>query len=332
MHNSEQGAAVSFKRDDASKKVFTELPFTRLLKTDCIGCHSDSGSETIITIGATRIPIVYNFLEPTYPPDGSSSSSLAGGNFYWVAQQDGDRYGHNVYGISEPDLLLGGDVPAPGGTVTEECAICHRTLATEETGCNGCHVPRHHTLGNNVVSGKDEGWYRFLGLFAPGRDELDLPSSGVSGIEDPKWEQAPSATSHNTYQGSTVPYTADLNTKSISQFCSGCHGLYHNETADNSVWIRHPVEVSIPNSGEFTDFNDYNPLVPVAKQDPTEADVNSPSIDLGSDMVSCLSCHRAHGSPYPAMLRWAYRAWPGIDPYTGQDAVNGCVVCHTTKD
>jgi hypothetical protein len=32
------------------------------------------------------------------------------------------------------------------------------------------------------------------------------------------------------------------------------------------------------------------------------------------------------------MLRWAYRAWPGIDPYTGQVAINGCAVCHTSKD
>jgi hypothetical protein len=300
------------------------------LKTNCVGCHSHSGGETITTIGETKIPIVYNFIEPTYPPDGSSSSALAGGNFYWVAQLGGDRYGHNIFGISEQDLLLGGTVPAPGGTVSSECATCHRTLATEETGCNGCHVPFHHAAGNNTVIGEEEGWYRFLGLIVKGENTLDPPPDGVSGIEDLNWEQAPSATSHNTYQGATIPYEANLNTRSISQKCAGCHGLFHSEAG--AVWIRHPVDLSIPDSGEFTGFTTYNPLVPVARQNPSEESANSSTINLGSDVVSCISCHRAHGSPYPAMLRWAYRAWPGVDPYTGEAALNGCGVCHTSKD
>jgi hypothetical protein len=32
------------------------------------------------------------------------------------------------------------------------------------------------------------------------------------------------------------------------------------------------------------------------------------------------------------MLRWGYRDWPGTDSHTQQPSVNGCAVCHTSKD
>ena len=332
MHNSEEGLPVAFSLDSSNEPVITNMPFKRLLKTDCIGCHSQASSDTIVTMGDTRIPIVFNMLKPTYPPDGSPSSTLAGGNFYWVSQ-GGDQFGHNVYGISNQDLRLGGAIPAPGGddAGTDPCATCHRTLATEETGCNGCHVPHHHTNGSSIVTGSEEGWYRFLGSVMQGGDTDQPPTEGVVGIEAPDWEQSPLANQHNVYQGKPGPYSSFLDSGSIDQKCTGCHGLFHNETVANSTWIRHPVDMVIPDSGEFTGFTTYNPLVPVTRQNVKPEDAGFSVITRGSDMVSCISCHRAHGSPYPAMLRWAYRAWPGVDPYTGQQAVNGCTVCHTSK-
>jgi hypothetical protein len=331
MHNSQQGAAVAFTRDASGQQILTEMPFNKLLKTDCVGCHSDPGSETIVTIGQARTPIVFNMVEPVYPPDGSSSSTLAGGNFYWAAQDD--QFGHNIHGISEPDARLGGGVLAPGGDIgADACATCHRTLATELTGCNGCHVPLHHATGNNEVAGREEGWYRFLGSVMQRDADFGPTPDGVVGIEDPDWEQKPSATLHNTYQGAVGPTVSYLDTGSISQKCAGCHGLFHSETASNSVWIRHPVDLTIPDTGEFSAFTTYDPLVPVARQNVNIADANFSSISHGSDLVSCISCHRPHGSPYPAMLRWAYRSWPGDDPYTGAPTVSGCAVCHTSKD
>jgi len=48
--------------------------------------------------------------------------------------------------------------------------------------------------------------------------------------------------------------------------------------------------------------------------------------------VTCISCHRPHGSPYPDMLRWDY----ANDCNTGNaDTATepcGCYSCHTTKD
>ena len=331
MHNSEQGAAVAFTRDSSGQQVLSATPFSKLLKTDCLGCHTHPGAETIVDMGEASVPVVLNLTEPTYPPDGSATSTLAGGNFHWLVG-NGDPYGHNVYGIANEDLRFP-PTQAPGGIVrTGECTTCHGTLAVAGSGCLGCHVPQHHADSSEVVTGMDQGWYRFLGSVMQ-RDEQEGPTpEGVVGIEDADWEQSPLTTKHNAYQGFTGPYASYLESGSISQKCAGCHGQFHSETTANSTWIRHPVEVAIPDAGEFANFSDYNPLVPVARQSLTADDVGFSAINRGSDLVSCISCHRAHGSPYPAMLRWGYRDWPGIDAHTQQPAVNGCAVCHTSKD
>lgn len=331
MHNSQQGSLVAFTRDASGRAVLREQAFGMLLKTDCLGCHSHAGPETIVTLGESRVPIVLNLTEPAYPPDGTSSSVLAGGNFHWLVRE-GDPYGHNVHGIFGEDPRFSGGL-APGGTPRAgDCATCHKTLATPQGGCNGCHVAQHHAAGGGVVAAREEGWYRFLGsvMLRDGRPEAT--AEGVAGIEDPDWEQNPLPNRHNTYQGSTAGSSSYLDTGSINQKCAGCHGRFHSETQASSVWIRHPVDAVIPDAGEFTGFTTYNPLVPVARRHATGEDANFSNINRGSDLVSCISCHRPHGSPYPAMLRWNYRAWPGIDSHTGQPALNGCAVCHTAKD
>jgi len=331
MHNSEQGTLVAFTRDSFGQQVFSEQPFANLLKTDCLGCHSHAGAETIIDMEETPVPVVLNLIEPTYPPDGSSTSALAGGNFHWLIKS-GDAYGHNVYGIAGEDFRFP-PTQAPGSiSRTGECTNCHGTLSTAESGCNSCHVPLHHADSSDLLAGKKKGWYRFLGSVML-RDTLpEPPPEGVVGIEAPDWEQSPLAGRHNTYQGKSGPYGSYLESGAIDQKCAGCHGQFHNETISDSTWIRHPVDVAIPNSGEFTSFTTYNPLVPVARQNVNPEDAGFSVINRGSDMVSCISCHRAHGSPYPAMLRWGYRDWPGIDSHTLQPAVNGCAFCHTSKN
>lgn len=331
MHNSQQGLPMAYTFDSTGAKVVSDEPLKNLLKTDCVGCHSDTGAETIVDLIDVTVPIVLNFTEPTYPPDGSTTSVLAGGNFHWMIG-GGDAYGHNVNGISSPDLRFPVD-QAPGGVPRgAECVNCHGTLATAQSSCEGCHVPFHHlnTRGSSV-SGQEQGWYRFLGSVMQRDDQIGPPPEGVAGIEAVDWEQNPLPTQHNTYQGDAGPYTSYLNSGAIDQKCVGCHGTFHTETVVSATWVRHPVDVAIPDAGEFTGLSTYDPLVPVARQNVSLSDLNFSSVNRGSDMVSCISCHRAHGSPYPAMLRWGYRDWPGEDSHTLQPAYNGCAVCHTSK-
>ena len=252
MHNSQEGKPVAFVLNGSGQQVLQSQTFPNLLKTDCLGCHSSVGAETVVDMGGSKAPIVFNIAEPTYPPDGSSTSTLAGGNFHWLVT-NGDPYGHNVYGLAGVDTRFPDTQPAPGGaTRTGDCVNCHYTLATAASGCEGCHVAMHHSdSAAKVVSGKDQGWYRLLGSVME-NDGTKLPTAdGVEGIEDPNWEQNPLTNQHNVYQGSTVPYTGYLESLTIDQKCRGCHGTFHDQTIADSTWIRHPVDYAIPDSGRI---------------------------------------------------------------------------------
>jgi hypothetical protein len=315
MHNSQDGSIIN-----------ADGPVEKLLKDDCVGCHSSSGSDTIVVSDGNNIPIVFNTSVPTNP--------LAGGNFYWVqAGGFGDAYGHNVYGISDADATLSA-APASTGCINS----CHTSLALadEGNGCEGCHNNvLHH--GTDPTPGDPEnaasGWYRFLS--APSGHDF-LGGAPVVGIEDPNWEQNADADHHNIYYKGTGSDTETP--ESMGKFCAGCHVLFHSPgtTSDlwgidngggSNPWLRHPADYAIPNDGEYAAIigSDYDPVVPVGKS--LTGTVNK--VELG-DTVMCLSCHRAHGSPYPDMLRWDKSLMS--TKTTGAGAGTGCFKCHSAKD
>ncbi|OEU76637.1 MAG: hypothetical protein BA864_13065 [Desulfuromonadales bacterium C00003093] len=332
IHNSQNGQPMTFNASG---------PMPTLLRANCVGCHTNSSTaDTIVMLGDSRLPIVYNTIEPDYPPTGTNSSALAGGNFYWVAEQ-GDEFGHNVFGISGTDSKL---TKAPGGGFEGSCAKCHNTLASAEagSGCEGCHLPQHHKNdGQAGPAGQEDGWYRFLGS-AMARDLNDIAPGdqpGVMGLEDPNWEQDPSSTQHNVYKGTDVIYSEAFyaNHNSIGEFCQGCHYDFHRlmntNCADLSgAWIRHPSDVILPDDAalEYVGYTTYNPLAPVAKQ--TLSDTPSDAVVAGEDVVTCISCHRPHGSPYPDMLRWDYLNDCTASVPDSNANPCGCFACHTTKD
>ena len=320
MHNYQNGELVS-----------PSGPRSYLLKDSCAGCHTNpNGGETIVTIGVTRIPIVNNGVEPL--------QSLAGGNFYWV-KVGGDRKGHNclsIPGISSDQTLT--QAPGkPSSASGPSCANCHDQIS----GCESCHDPKHHADDSGPVVGESGGWYRYLNS-----SEHGSSTTGVKGIEDDDWEYTVSATDHNEYNGCDNPYGNEDN--SMSNYCAGCHqqfhGLSYTDTDGNviydgqSPWFRHPTHLPLPNdpSKEYYYYNNpggtgpgsYNPLVPVARDPTALSSMTGPSATVtpGSDQVMCLSCHRAHASPYDHLLRWDYKGWP----QNGQS--NGCLVCHTAKN
>ncbi len=296
-----------------------ELPQPHLIAITgsdyCKACHTNSSDgNTIKLLGGTiRIPVVYN---SSVAPD----KPLAGGNFYWMVHNDDDTLGHNVWDISSPDANLN-EAPGIAG-IAPGCLVgCHVSLATDpvdspldKNGCQGCHVyPSHH--GKNAP-------YRFLTGHVG-------PNYYAEGIEDPDWEQNPTQTNHNWYKGTTERYLtgAGLSNHSVSAFCAGCHGDFHDDMGgeSGSSWLRHPSDVLLPMDGEYGDYDPittYSNDAPVAYLDP-----GSP--DRDSAVVMCLSCHRPHGSPYPDMLRWDYAEQKaGGGGATG----TGCFRCHTQKD
>ncbi|MBA2849205.1 hypothetical protein G4V39_00410 [Thermosulfuriphilus ammonigenes] len=326
MHNSQGGSLVSSSVN----------PY--LLNDDCVGCHT--GTNT----AGGKIPKVY---DPTGPVYGNNT--LAGGNFYWVLQ-DATK-GHNCLSIpgmsADPNLNDAPGHHGPGSPVncsvchswnvyppgaSGDCASCHSRISS----CESCHKPAHHADDSATVVGESGGWYRFL-VSSNHPDSL----LGVKGIEDPDWEFTVSPSDHNEYNGCANADGRPDN--SISHFCGGCHGYFHgtHNSADGngqSPWLRHPSSIPLPSSGEYALYNTqdgvtvgpYNPLAPVARNPATLSGMSGPTsvVTPGSDQVMCLSCHRAHGSPYPDMLRWDYSSCSsGV-----ANSQCGCFVCHTTKD
>lgn len=338
MHNSQDGSSVEgfapFEPGDTANRT--------LLVTTCVGCHT--GTNT----GTNTIPYVYSTSVPTF-----GGNTLAGGNFYWVAQggAENDTKGHNVLGIASQDNNITAAEAAPGGSLSGCSVSCHKTLAAElsgeaatiaawygwKNGCQGCHMIAmnditawHHAddgAGTKYVDSAAKGWFRFLGGHYSGM------TKGVKGIEHEKWNYGATASSHNEYLGvhdidGGIGFALGYTT---TAFCTGCHGLFHNVQKSGGNWIRHPSDAVIPDSGEYASISTtYDVNVPVARPSGfswTGGPIGT--VAAGTDMVMCLSCHVAHGSPYDDLLRWDYNTMKAGGG--GADGT-GCFVCHTGKD
>jgi predicted CXXCH cytochrome family protein len=266
------------------------------------------------------------------------TSYLAGGNFWWVKEGLGgdDTKGHNIFSGEPDDNLISAPMNAVG---CEGGGLCHQNLHEEvffgvtRQGCTKCHMVTSgsgaygHTTGYHhaddsetvvgTLTGDTDGFFRYLVGHMAGEGH------GVCGIEDPDWEATPSESVHNEYLGFSGTKTSPGNLSALGHtmtgFCCGCHGYKHEAQAvPDGNWIRHPSGAILCPDGidgcELASYSTYNPQNPVSRPDLSGglSDIVAPD----TDMVMCLSCHRAHGSPYPKKLRW--------------HTLSGCDDCHTT--
>jgi hypothetical protein len=351
MHNSQNGSAMAYDFDGVSFTK-TSTPKGSLLIYSCLGCHSATDGTTWKD-PFTKAPIVFNTSPPQYGASsdgGTTYQGLAGGNFYWVKTDD--VKGHNIFADNPDDNLS--TAPGTWGFGTCGTNSCHANMSGTVSGCtstdlNGrqgctkCHLfvgadgltrfnGYHHAndgTGTKYVDTRDKGWYRFVSTHG-----VMGYTSGVKGIEDEDWQKTSSATDHNEYFGNITDMrgTSQLmvsGNNTTTAFCCGCHGMFHHEddtAVGASPWFMHPSDFALT-AGEYAAYTTYDPLVPVARPSGFNW-AGGPSSKVSGtdgDMVMCLSCHRAHGSPYFKMLRWDYKGWPG------NGGTNGCNVCHTTK-
>ncbi|MBU1640151.1 MAG: hypothetical protein KKG53_06675 [Proteobacteria bacterium] len=325
-------------------------PNLYLTKGSCVGCHAMGTANKIELLGSTPVPQVLHV-------DGSGD--LAGGNFAYLLGNKGsgasDAKGHNVIDFNNADEALYGP---PGGIVQTGHSDGYNVNDGNLTcsGTNGCHGYRYASLPlisgvatlsgahHNNVDGKCDvatnpaNSYRFL--------------TGVKGYENQtdKWQNV-SSSSHNEYFGQVTPVQLGCSgsashchnigisppDNTMSQFCATCHGNFHTlstSTSDGigssftSPFIRHPTDVALPASGEYASYTSYNIDAPVART--LVPDAASSAVTPGSDVVMCLSCHAAHATDFPDMLKWDYDLMKANDPSSPSNS--GCFVCHTTKD
>jgi hypothetical protein len=320
MHYSQNGTRLSSWGSSG--------PYTWLNTNSCLGCHTSTSGNTIIELGGSRIPIVFN-------TGGYPSEPLAGGNFYKpsLGGSENDKYGHNVEGISNADNNL---VYVPGKHFggndqlsISDCYDCHSMgfdpgypgipFTIARTGdvliCRDCHTQvKHHANDSATIVDGTGGWYRFIYY--------------VKGIEDSDWEKTVSPTDHNEYQGET----SANDSISVSDAGCGCHGDFHalrnpSGVGSSSPWLKHPADIALPNSGEYSAYTTYNPVAPVARPDLSGYSGPSETVTPGTDQVMCLSCHRSHGSDQLDILRWDYSTM-----VAGGGGSGGCFTCHTQKN
>ncbi len=345
MHASQNGSSGGIAFGGSS------LPQPALLRGDCLGCHGMGTANKIVTIGGSEIPQVLH----TDP-----SGDLAGGNFAYITgaksrvTADGNSAGHNVIdlGVGYKESVL---QYAPGVFI-----IGHSTVITKDritcAGYVGCHGRRineggktgipmlkgaHHNnvdgiCNTNPATAVAANSYRFL--------------VGVKGLEITgtyKYQNY-NANNHNEYFGQTAPlelnwdctatscHTGGMSgpayspNGSISVFCGTCHGLFHDKSemgGGSSPFTRHPTDVTLPNSGEYTAYTAYSTEAPVART--TVPGSISPIVTPSGntdDIVMCLSCHGAHATPYADILKWDYTTM-----IAGGGGSGGCFTCHTQK-
>jgi cytochrome c1 len=289
MHNSQGGTNMTSGSSAAQDYLLRS-------QGTCVGCHTGPANQLRNSFGAPTV--VHTASTATYP---------AGGSFYWV-NSGADTKGHNVGGTNNVTDSILGNTP-PGGD------------SAAQLECTGCHVGGGHhanTTGGWVTgSSNGAGSYRFLTL-------------GVRGYEDTDWEWTVGSTDHNTYFAGTS--TSDANTNTLSTFCAACHGLFHGsgDIGGNSTpWKRHPTDYALPTTGEYSDYDTYDPQSPVGY-----SSVTTPQFTVGSgaNSVVCVSCHRVHGSEHDDMLRWSYNENDAISAGGSSGGAQvGCFVCHTTK-
>lgn len=337
MHNSQNGSAMATYGADGQAWKGTG-PFGALTRGNCLGCHGMGTANKIVTIGGSDIPQVYH-------TEGTGlATDLAGGNFAYITgaksrvTADQNSAGHNVIdlGAAYNETVL----TEPPGLWHGSIFIANLTCAGGIYGCHGDIKGAHH----QNVDGKCDNptalfdSYRFL--------------CGVKGLENIgtyKWQNK-DANNHNEYYGATSPPSGgdmcvpchtrprgvgcDGGEMTISNFCGICHGNFHVLSAEappgggiggtSSPFIRHPTDIILPASGEYTAYTTYSVEAPVART--TVFDSPDSVVRPGTDVVMCLSCHAAHATPYADILRWNYNGM-----IAGGGGSGGCFTCHTQK-
>jgi len=338
---------------DNAQMAVTGGPYDVLLLGDCLSCHTGTNDATNVR------PYVFNATAAGYGPLGDT---LAGGNFFWV--QTIDARGHNVDFVTP-----GGDATLAVPPGFDEAAAwsvrvaAQTDLTTAELTCAGtagCHGDRDTAPGNATNYGSIKGAHH--------ADDTTIDGNtvgtsfrflyGIEGTEQARWEyQAGVGDDHNGYWGTNRAADTVDDANTISSLCGQCHGGFHNSVeptanagwvnsgdpgiqgsgaAMTNPWIRHPTDFQMPASATGDDTSDYwynggggyDPMVPLGS---TAGNVVTGATNPagGDRIVICLSCHRAHGSPYADLLRWTYG---GMVVGPSGDVGEGCFVCHNAKD
>lgn len=139
---------------------------------------------------------------------------------------------------------------------------------------------------------------------------------------------------HNAYQGG------------MSAWCGNCHGEYHS----SGTGFQHPSDRTIGDMvNQYDRYNGsadprggnaataYLPEVPFEDPGNTISGTAGPT---SRSRISCITCHRAHGTSAPHAGRWDFNvaylgqdgvqsgSWPIPNPFNNSNQKQLCAKCH----
>jgi len=287
MHNSQDN--VYMAKDDAGAP--TASTYGHLTRSSCVGCHTG-------TWGDNR-PLI----------DVTTAGGMRAGGFF------DDTVGDRSTRHDPIDMFENGDgtlMATPGNAESGITLDPDELMCAGATGCHGDHDALKDTSDKGIAGfhhGSNMG-YRFLWL---------ADGTKIDSLGSPTYEYNAGAIAdagdHNVYY--------DDADDGISKYCSTCHDDFHGtDTGSSGAWVRHPSAQDLP--GTWTPTVDYvnNPFsFPSNTEYTTDG-----AYGVTGAMVSCLSCHRAHGTANADLLRFDYAT-----QVAGGDTEAGCLGCHDAQ-
>jgi hypothetical protein len=306
MHNSVNGAPVDPNSPNGNPYLLKDGTASDV----CLSCHATSHgaqwSGTPLNPPVERGAGNFVFLEATNLQDNTHGSPIPG------AAGAHSIIAPSKNGVQDPRFTT-----APGGTYPASAMSC--------TSCHNPHGNNHFRLlyGAGHV---EAGNYTFTN---PAPTAVGISLNGTTGE---------SATNHTAYQGG------------MSAWCSNCHGAFHD---GNGALLKHPSGVAMGASiaqtyNLYNGTNDqsggnaatsYTPVIPF--EDPAMT-ISSTAGPTATSQVSCVTCHRAHGTSESSIGRWDFNielysmegvasqtyAEPNPFPVTGGAQRSMCNKCH----
>lgn len=322
----------------------------------CLNCHAAAD----VTASS------YHVMTYPVPAAGSAPvERTPGGDFAWLKKnytytvrstttnELGQSHGHNII-AADFDLSVDTDFPqAPGGTFASSqlgCQSCHnvhgkyRMMIDQNVGIVVAKTGAPIVASGSYDTSPEPGVAWATGVFRL------LHGGNEQGVNFPGAVLAVTPGTYNRTEAVTQTRTAYASPgttqgfTTVGRWCAACHPDMHS--TGNYV---HPIDASLGatiagyynsyvSSGIMTGSasSSFLSLVPFAEtqSSPNPAALRSHAKNNDSylngpatgDRVMCLSCHRAHASGWPEMLRWNYGnefitladsanspVWPGTD-------------------
>jgi predicted CXXCH cytochrome family protein len=298
----------------------------------CLSCHQQTG---LLTPSSYHVSTA----DANMPTGTAPAQRTPGGDFGWVKKtytfvqrsntitEQGDTHGHNIVAVDFGYAADTTNTTAPGGT-----------FPAANLACNSCHDQhgQYRRLSTGVIS-KTGAPIKGSGSYNGAANEPDATSAvgvyrllrGAGSTAGPvTFNGNPAAKAPSTYNQTEVTnqvrvaygHLTTNGNESWGDWCATCHNRMHS----NGNYV-HPVDEQLG-----TIANNYNSYVKTG--DLTGTSANSftslvPFIDSAADYatlathasnnntvlggptsqerVSCVTCHRAHASGFPGMLRFS---------------------------